>query len=181
MCCRVNVCTQASFSKTHASGVGNFGSHSARKMRLDILGEGHTPDPTTYVDSKPPMVKAANKMLSHAFHSNSAQRPLKVLGQDHPPVGAYHPRDEIVTPGIQNAGASLRSKTNRWSGGVLFDKVTTGPSLGPGSHNVMSLCGGSRSTIASSIASEVKRGKNASFRSDSVRDLNSAFFANEHL
>ena len=148
-------------------------------MRLDIMGEGETPCPTSYPEAKPDLVQAANKMQSAVFSSGSTQRPHKVLGQDQPAVGAYNPDDTLTVPAIQNAGASLRSKTDRFSGGVLFDKIFTPPAVGPGTHDVKSLSGGSRSTIAGSVLSQSKRGKHASFKSDTVRDLNGAFFKRE--
>ena len=41
-----------SFGKPGQAGKSNFGTHSKRTMRLDILGEGFTPCPTQYGGAK---------------------------------------------------------------------------------------------------------------------------------
>ena len=71
-----------------------------------------------------------------------------------------------------------------WGGGArksrLFDRsYLTSDDLGPGAYRVLSHINGSSSTVAGSLAGQKAKGRNASFRSESVRDLNSAFFANE--
>ena len=159
-------------------------------MRLDILGgegrHGQTPDPGHYGPDggggKLGMVENASKMKSSVFNSASAQRvnPASDEAQNKPPVGQYNPDDALTVPRPVNACYSLSSKTERFSKSMLFDRsYTTGPDLGPGSHKPLSNHNGSRSSVSGSVAGAKAKGRSASFKSESVRDINSAFFANE--
>ena len=181
-----------SFSRSGSAGTMDFGGKSARKMKLDILGgdgrDGITPEPGHYGSDggggKLPMTEAANQMKSSVFHSASAQRVNPAAKDDHnkPAVGQYNPDDSLTVPKVVNACQSMASNSDRFSSSMLFDRShTTGPELGPGSHKPLSNANGNRATVAGAVASQKAKGKNASFRSESVRDLNSAFFANEKI
>jgi hypothetical protein len=178
-----------SFSKSASSGAMPFaGAVSERKMPIEIMGgdgrEGRTPDPGQYAEAKRGMVDAASKMKSAVcvFKSGSQQRvnPLSKDENSRPPVGHYHPDDALTVPSAPNAGQSLASKTQRFHKSMLFDRsYSTSDDIGPGAYRVLSHINGSSSTVAGSVAGQKAKGRNASFRSESVRDLNSAFFANE--
>ena len=184
---------KSTFARSASAGAQEFGSASTRQMRLDILGgegrQGLTPDPGVYGPDggggKAGMVENASKTKSAAsavFNSNSEQR-FNPIGKDEnskPPVGQYNPDDALTVPRPVNACYSLSSKTERFSKSMLFDRsYTTGPDLGPGSHKPLSNHNGSRSSVSGSVAGAKAKGRSASFKSESVRDINSAFFANE--
>jgi hypothetical protein len=176
-----------SFAKSALSGSGEFGARSKRELHVDILGNGDTPAPSEYGGggAKLGMANAANQMKSASFNSKSAQRDTRLKKQeaDKPPPGAYDPSDAAVRPLIRNAGQSFRSGTYRFEDkgwGVLFEKGrTTGPQVGPGHYENVAHSSGARSTISATIKENKGHGKNASFASETARDLNSAYFANE--
>ena len=176
-----------SFSKTASAGEMPFGAAvSKREMPLKIMGgvgrEGQTPDPGAYMDAKRGMVDAASKMKSAVFNSASQQRvnPIAKDENARPPVGHYHPDDALTVQRAPNPGQSLASKTQRFHKSMLFDRsYSTSAELGPGAYKVLSHINGSSSTVAGSVAGQKAKGRNASFRSESVRDINSSFFANE--
>ena len=175
------------FARSASSGTMAFaGSTTARKMPIEIMGgegrDGQTPDPGQYTDAKKGMADAASKMKSAVFHSGSQQRvnPIARDENSKPPVGLYHPDDSLTVQQPPNAAQSMQSKSARFNKSMLFDRsYTTSDELGPGAYKVLSHSNGSRSTVAGSVAGQKALGRNASFRSESVRDLNSAFFANE--
>ena len=175
------------FARSASSGTMAFaGSTTARKMPIEIMGgegrDGQTPDPGQYTDAKKGMADAASKMKSAVFHSGSQQRvnPMARDENSKPPVGLYHPDDSLTVQRPPNAAQSMQSKSARFNKSMLFDRsYTTSDELGPGAYKVLSHSNGSRSTVAGSVAGQKALGRNASFRSESVRDLNSAFFANE--
>ena len=176
------------FAKPALAGASQFGSLSARKMRQDILGEsfgGHnTPDPgmhqgTHGVNLDVTRPRRNNNHAGHTFRSASNQRPRPPKDIE-PPPGAYDPNDALTFPRPQNAGYSLASNTERFSSTMLFDRArSSSETVGPGSYNPRACAGGGRSTIAGSVAAQTKRGKNASFCSETVRDLTAKFFPSE--
>ena len=176
-----------SFAASQRGGHGNFMSNSKRQMRLDIMGEGDAPCPTAYADAKPDLVEASSKMPSSNFRSASMQRPessytkhLSTL----PAPGAYKPNDALIYPKHKpDSGAfSHRSKTERFSSSMLFDRsYSTKAEVGPGTYETRATVGGGGSTMAISAANGKANGRSAGFRSESVRDLNGAFFKNENF
>ena len=174
--------TKHTFSKSQSSGYGNFGTHAKRNMRLDILGEGWSPCPTAYGDAKADLVANSNKMPSASFKSASDQRPT-YFDKFIPPPGAYSPdndstfnTDGSTKPHTMNAGAFLYSKSQRFTPSMLFDKQSSNT---PDAYEPRMLNSGGSSTIAGSVKAKSKSGRSAGFRSESVRDLNGAFFAHE--
>ena len=105
-------------------------------MRLDILGEGHTPCPTQY-DAKLSLAKAMNKMPTATFKSSSQQR-KEFHDPTLPPPGAYQPDDASSTYKFPNAGASLGYKSERFRGTGFSHSGSdrgTGPDIAPGMHD----------------------------------------------
>ena len=109
-------------------------------------------------------------MPSSAFRSSSAQR-AKTRAQDTPGAGSYDPNLGAVEPGNANAGASMRSKAQRFKG----EKPNTDGAVGPGAYDPRYLVGGGRSTTAGKVADQVSLGGSASFRSDSIRQMEYSF------
>ena len=152
-------------------------------MRLDIMGEGISPCPTQYHGGKLDFSDNMNKMPVGSFRSKSLQRP-KTTMQDIPGPGTYAPRESIQQSAVKrtprDAGIYFRSRSHRFSGLMLFDRShETGPDIGPGAYEMRVTMNGNRSTISGLAQSEAKSGRNATFRSDSVRDLTGKFFARE--
>ena len=112
--------------------------------------------------------------------ASAQRRPLANPAPSIPAPVAYHPNERSTMPQMRDAGFSLRSKSEKGTSTMLFDRhYSTPPELGPGSYNAEALPGGGRSTIAGEVAGAKKLGRSGSFRSESVRDLNGAFFAHE--
>ena len=155
-----------SFARSASAGEQEFGSGSARRMRLDILGgegrHGQTPDPGHYGPDggggKLGMVENASKMKSSVFNSASAQRvnPASDEAQNKPPVGQYNPDDAITRANPRDAFCTLRSKSSRLAVAGAFTASGagfrgTGPDIGPGMHE------NTLKTIAGDLSSRVKR------------------------
>lgn len=170
-----------SFAKSQQGGSGGFGTKSQRQMRLDILGEGLTPCPTQYASGgKPSLVEAQSKMPSSNFRSSSKQRPKSFSEDPSNGPGQYSPLDSQVYARTKNAGVSLASKSERFASAMLFDRsLTTTADVGPGAYEPRMAHGGNGSTMGVAATNEKKSGRSAGFRSESVRDLNGAFFAHE--
>ena len=91
----------------------------------------------------------------------------KSRSQDTPGAGSYDPNLAAVEPGNANAGASMRSKAQRFTS----DKHNTDLGVGPGAYDPRHLVGGQRSTTAGKVADQVMLGGSATFRSDSIRQM----------
>ena len=169
------------FAKSAQKGANQFGSRAARGLELKITGE-ESPSPTEYGGggAKPGMsdVVAASKIKCWAFTTTSNQR-IALQGKeekDKPAPGAYNASDAGVQPKVRNAGVDFRSKSQRFNTTMLFDKgLTTGEHLGPGHYAFAE----KHQTLSRSRELAKALGLNAFFRSESVRDISSAFFARE--
>ena len=154
---------QASFGRSNRAGSGAFGASSARDMKLDIMGED-TPGPGSYRSKK--QMSDGSTMPSSSFRSSSAQR-AKVRAQDTPGAGAYEPNLASVEPASTNGGAGMRGKGQRFQS----ERQTTDGGVGPGSYDPRDLHGGHRNTIAGQVLDSINLGVSASFRSDTVRQM----------
>jgi len=154
---------QNSFGRSNRAGSGGFGAASAREMKLDIMGED-TPGPGTYRGKKE--LSEGSQMPSSAFRSSSAQRG-KERNNATPGAGSYDPHLEAVEPGMQNGGAGMRSKAQRFQ----TEKTSTDMGVGPGSYENDQLNNGNRASIRSRVIDSINGGTSASFRSDTVRQM----------
>ena len=154
----------SSFGRSNRAGSGAFGASSSREMKLDIMGED-TPGPGSYRSKKD--MSETTHMPSSSFRSSSAQR-AKTRQQDTPGAGAYEPNQTAVEPSAANGAAGMRSKASRFSS---KDGSATDQGVGPGSYDPRDLHGGARSTMAGKVLDSITLGASASFRSDSVRQL----------
>ena len=152
-----------SFGRSNRAGSGGFGGASAREMKLDIMGED-TPGPGTYRAKKE--LSEGSAMPSSAFRSSSAQRG-KERANPTPGPGAYNSKLDVVEPGTQNGGATMRSKAQRFA----TEKTSTDMGVGPGSYEHDQLNNGQRGSIRSKVIDSINGGMSASFRSDSVRQM----------
>ena len=152
-----------SFGRSNRAGSGGFGGSSAREMKLDIMGED-TPGPGSY-RAKKELSEGAH-MPSAAFRSSSAQRG-KARGSDTPGAGSYQPNAASVEPSLANGGSGMRSKAQRFT----TEKTSTDMGVGPGSYDNETLVNGGRATVRSQVLNSINNGMSASFRSDSVRQL----------
>jgi len=152
-----------SFGRSNRAGSGAFGASSARDMKLDIMGED-TPGPGSYRSKKD--MSETPHMPSAAFRSSSAQR-AKTRAQETPGAGAYQPNMNSVEPGAANGAHAMRAKGHRFQS----ERTMTEAGVGPGSYDPHDLHSGSRSTIAGGIVDKVNLGASASFRSDTVRQM----------
>ena len=132
-------------------------------MKLDIMGED-TPGPGSYKSKKDLAEK--QHMPSSAFRSSSAQRG-KTKSQDTPGAGSYDPNMATVEPGSANSGAGMRSKASRFTN----ERTTTDQGVGPGSYDPRGLSGGHRNAISGSVLDSINLGASATFRSDTVRQM----------
>ena len=153
----------SSFGRSNRAGSGAFGASSARDMKLDIMGED-TPGPGSYKSKKDLAEK--QHMPSSAFRSSSAQRG-KTKSQDTPGAGSYDPNMATVEPGSANSGAGMRSKASRFTN----ERTTTDQGVGPGSYDPRGLSGGHRNAISGSVLDSINLGASATFRSDTVRQM----------
>jgi len=174
---------RAFYRKQNAAGSGSFGSLSARKLKLDLLGE-ETPCPTAYSDElKKGMAEHANKMKSSAFHSTSLQRPKAEtsIKAACPPPGAYHPKYDAVQPQVRNACISMKSAEKRFvrAGTNINLEGSTSNTTGPGAYSPDFASGGGPSTIEGKMRRSQSFGRSTSFRTTGVRDLTGAFFPHE--
>ena len=105
-----------------------------------------------------------------------AHRAARQGGEGQAGAGAYNASDAGVQPKVRNAGVDFRSKSQRFNTTMLFDKgLTTGEHLGPGHYAFAE----KHQTLSRSRELAKALGLNAGFRSESVRDISSAFFARE--
>ena len=153
----------SSFGRSNRAGSGAFGASSAREMKLDIMGED-TPGPGSYRSKKD--MSETPRMPSAAFRSSSAQR-AKTRQQDVPGAGSYEPNPNSVEPLAVNSGAGMRSKAQRFSA----ERTQTDQGVGPGAYDPRDLSGGSRNTISGKVLDSINLGASASFRSDTVRQM----------
>ena len=123
-------------------------------------------------------VVASSRIKSWAFTTTSKQR-IALQGKDEkekPSPLAYDVDRAAIEPKVKNAGIDFRSKTERFHGAMLFEKgKTTGEHLGPGHYPLADKV----QTLAKSRELARSLGLGHAFRSESVRDISSNFFARE--
>lgn len=161
--------TSASVSRPSRHGAGSFGGTATRSAAwMQILGED-TPGPGSYGTSggrssgRHHELASVSRMPSAAFRSSSAQRP-RILTQDAPGRAQLHPSMAVsstVRSPPNGAGAAMRSKSNRFAA-----RQTTGEMNGPGIYSQ-----DKGLSMATSARRSAEAGVSASFRSDSVREL----------
>jgi hypothetical protein len=183
-----------SSSRSAKRGQDGFGSKSARKLHVEILGGAEsrtntfTPSPGEHDVKRAPVDGRMESGAVSAFRSSSAQFG-KVANTDIPPPGAYDVKEGIgkddfssLRPRVQNGGYSMRVKGDRFRASVNTFTHAPAPYYTRDTpvYSAMCLPNGTRSTVFGAVrARSEEHGRSAAFRSESVRDLTRKYFASE--
>ena len=155
---------KSSFHKSGQAGKAKFGSTTERYLRHEILGE-NTPGPSDYNP-----IKHKPRGCGVSMHSETPQR-LPPQHVDVPGVGAYQPRETLITPSPASGAISLVGRESRYGGDFAQPIASqTGEHIGPGSFNPEYLMDGRRTSFADA-AQEQDPGSGWQMISDSLRNV----------
>ena len=183
------------FHSASKTGHSRFGSKVARTLKMDLLGgnDDITPGPDTYnVDQATATDKIAmaamsgkEKMPSSSFRSAS-RKGLKTAHSDQPGPGAYSPDPDATYDALPGASmkSNLISKTGRdhYLGAMDISATmqnATSPITGPGSYIPRVTNDGEPNTLEERVLLKADRGWSNYFTSDSIREMFTAFVADD--